>query len=201
MLHAAKPGDLTLEIRRRDKLAGLIARLQFRNALDVDVELVPELAADRRVGAGIERLVQKRGQQRQRRQSVASSLRNPMREGLQIPEAAGAPIPFRSERVQRDERPPTLLRRRPRPAGRRDDEGFKLVPVCLQHEAVVSERQSGWKLDAFRDPAVAFLGHWVERRELVEAVLAGLDFAALQFEPAADRTVRSTGRQAQMAQG
>ncbi len=79
------------------------------SAARVEVELVPEQPARRRVGAGLERLVEERGEQGQGRDHAAAQAGGPLGERLQVGEVAGPPARPGLQGVERQEDAPEGL--------------------------------------------------------------------------------------------
>src|SRR6266403_463308 len=85
---------------------------KLRNASQVDVELVPEEPARRRVRTRLEWLVQKCGKQWKRRCNASAEVRHPIHDAFEIGEIAGVGIALRVESVDGNEQPPESFIRR-----------------------------------------------------------------------------------------
>src|SRR5262249_36571413 len=87
---------------------GLGVDREFWNSLEVDIEVVPEKSACRRIRTGFERLVEICRKQRQSRSHGAAVAFHPFDEALEIGQVAGEGISFGVQSVDGYEHPPRL---------------------------------------------------------------------------------------------
>src|SRR5581483_3371763 len=123
--------DLPLELRRGDGLQCVRTLGQLRYAVDIEEKLAPEEAADRTVGAGLKRLSQEGGQERQRAEEGAAQTARPLSGVTQVAEVAGAPAVMGVQGVGREKRSPAASWPGEDAAGRRDKERLSALPSGL----------------------------------------------------------------------
>jgi hypothetical protein len=100
--------ELLLEGEITDQPPSLGTGFQLGNARDVHVKLVPEKAAGRRVGAGLEGLARVDRKQRQGAHRFAATLRYPIKQLLQVGEVSDTPAGLGTQRIEWQEcAPPT----------------------------------------------------------------------------------------------
>ena len=91
--------QFTLQLRSVPQALCRRGGFEFRRALDVQVELIPEAAAQWSVRAGVERRVEKRGEQGKRPHQISSPIGNPLGNRLQVGKVSAAPASLRMGRI------------------------------------------------------------------------------------------------------